>query len=321
MIAVAVVIVVFIATGSLAVWALVIGRWQRGLPLVPSGEAGRPAWNPAALAITLGWLGVNLATRLRAGRPGEVDLEAVQHNCALLGTLFVILLLPLAYSGPRGLGDFGWRSEKAVAQAGIGALAFLASILPVGIVLAATAEWRSADELHSFLRLIAAEPGPITVAWVAFAAVVLAPLLEELMYRVILQGSLERVAPPSVAIVGVALVFSAVHNPIDVLPLVPLALILGYVYHRTRSYLAVVTAHALFNLTMLVLMLVTRPAEAPAEPPVAPAEPQVDALTHERPASMHGSGASGNESARFGEASRAAMIARSASISNAGTAS
>ena len=274
----AVMIVVLVAAGSLAVWALVIGRWRRGLPLVPSAETGRPAWNAVALAITLGWLGMGLLGRFRADRPADVDLRDVQENCALLGVLFVILLLPLAYAGPRGLRDFGWRRENAGTQVGIGALTFLASILPVGFVLASTAARRSADELHPFLRLIAAEPGPTTIAWVAFAAVVLAPLLEELMYRVILQGSLERVAPPAVAIVGVALVFSAVHNPIDVLPLVPLALILGYVYHRTRSYLAVVTAHALFNSTMLVLMLVTPQAEGPAEPPMAPAERQVDAL-------------------------------------------
>jgi membrane protease YdiL (CAAX protease family) len=276
----AVMIVVLVAAGSLAVWALVIGRWRRGLPLVPSGETGRPAWNPVALVITLGWLGMGLLGRFRADRPADVDLRDVQENCALLGVLFVILLLPLAYAGPRGLRDFGWRRENAGTQVGIGALTFLASILPVGFVLASTAARRSADALHPFLRLIAAEPGPTTIAWVAFAAVVLAPLLEELMYRVILQGSLERVASPAVAIVGVALVFSAVHNPIDVLPLVPLALILGYVYHRTRSYLAVVTAHALFNSTMLVLMLVTPPAEDPAEPPMAPAERQVSTHTY-----------------------------------------
>jgi membrane protease YdiL (CAAX protease family) len=43
------------------------------------------------------------------------------------------------------------------------------------------------------------------------------------------------------------------------LPLLPLALVLGYVYDRRHSYLAVVVLHALFNLTMLAAQLLTLP--------------------------------------------------------------
>ena len=85
-------------------------------------------------------------------------------------------------------------------------------------------------------------------------AVVLAPLLEELQYRVILQSWLvERLGP----FVGVALVVRRSSRCCTaggmVWRLIPLAAILGWTYHRTRSYLTVVTAHALFNALNLAL--------------------------------------------------------------------
>jgi len=42
------------------------------------------------------------------------------------------------------------------------------------------------------------------------------------------------------------------------LPLVPLALILGYVYYRRHSYLSVVLLHALFNGANLWLALIAK---------------------------------------------------------------
>jgi membrane protease YdiL (CAAX protease family) len=60
---------------------------------------------------------------------------------------------------------------------------------------------------------------------------------------------------PAAAAIGIVTVlFAAVHGLPDALPIVPLALVLGYVFHRTRSYVAVVTLHALFNSYNLILM-------------------------------------------------------------------
>jgi membrane protease YdiL (CAAX protease family) len=90
---------------------------------------------------------------------------------------------------------------------------------------------------------------------VIFIAVVAAPLTEELMFRVILQGALSRLVPPRVAIPLVAWCFCSVHGLVDGLALIPLALILGIVFHRTHNYLTVVVIHALFNATMIALQL------------------------------------------------------------------
>jgi membrane protease YdiL (CAAX protease family) len=54
------------------------------------------------------------------------------------------------------------------------------------------------------------------------------------------------------------MIFSVVHGVPDCFPLFPLALILGFVYHRTRSFLAVVVLHALFNATNLTLSVLNK---------------------------------------------------------------
>jgi membrane protease YdiL (CAAX protease family) len=97
---------------------------------------------------------------------------------------------------------------------------------------------------------------------VALAAVVLAPLAEELMFRVVIQGWLESREKPAAAITTTALLFSVIHGLPDAIGLFPLALILGYVYRRTHSYLAVVVLHGLFNAFNLSMVLLARPEQA-----------------------------------------------------------
>ena len=78
------------------------------------------------------------------------------------------------------------------------------------------------------------------------------------MYRVVLQTALEKLAHPRVALIVVAVIFSAMHQLPDAIPLFPLALILGYVYQQRRSYLTVVMIHVLFNGTNLLFMILTQ---------------------------------------------------------------
>ena len=78
----------------------------------------------------------------------------------------------------------------------------------------------------------------------------------------VLQTWLQKIAPPRESLVAVAIIFAAVHRLPDALPLVPLALILGYVYQQRRCFLSIVLIHMLFNATNLGLALLTIPAPA-----------------------------------------------------------
>jgi uncharacterized protein len=152
--------------------------------------------------------------------------------------------------------DFGLCLSGMTADLRIGLLGFLAALLPVyGVNFAVY--WfglREEGVKHPLFVALEEHPGAELLGWVGLAAVVLAPLAEELLYRVILQGWLQTHLTPRSAILFVAILFALVHfesgRP-DHLPLLPLALILGYVYYRRHSYLTVVFLHALFNATNL----------------------------------------------------------------------
>jgi uncharacterized protein len=82
-----------------------------------------------------------------------------------------------------------------------------------------------------------------------------------LIFRAMLQEGLARRLGATPAIAITAVLFSLVHGFPDALALLPLAIILGYVYDRRQSVLSVVVIHALFNLTNILILLLN--PEAP----------------------------------------------------------
>jgi len=95
-------------------------------------------------------------------------------------------------------------------------------------------------------------------------ACILAPMIEELIFRVFLFNALTRYASIAVAIVVSGLVFGIVHalgaaSAQLVTVSIPLALggmVLAFVYARTRNYWANVTTHGLFNSISVIAIFV-----------------------------------------------------------------
>ena len=82
----------------------------------------------------------------------------------------------------------------------------------------------------------------------AAAAILLAPIAEEMLFRGILYPAIKQAGYPRLALWGTSLLFAAVHaNVLIFLPLLVLALALTALYERTNNLLAPITAHALFN--------------------------------------------------------------------------
>ena len=161
-------------------------------------------------------------------------------------------MIPLVSQEHSETVSLGFHLDNWPNQIWLGVLGFLACVAPVIAAWSTTLPWRTPTSQHGLLQLLEQDDSVVTLAWIVLAAVVLAPLLEELMYRAILQTSLQRVAP-RVTLIAVAIVFAAVHRLPDAVPLLPLALILGYLYQQTRSFLAIVVTHMLFNATNLAL--------------------------------------------------------------------
>jgi membrane protease YdiL (CAAX protease family) len=82
-----------------------------------------------------------------------------------------------------------------------------------------------------------------------FSISILAPLLEEVLFRGAIQGYLMRhFKKPWVAIIISALIFGIYHmNPVQVVYATLLGIVLGWIYYRTGNLLSVIVGHILNN--------------------------------------------------------------------------
>jgi membrane protease YdiL (CAAX protease family) len=85
------------------------------------------------------------------------------------------------------------------------------------------------------------------LAMIIFLGIIVAPLAEELQFRVVLLGGLLQSPARWLALAVSSVTFSLLHGLPDGLALLPLAFALGYAFERRQSYLTVVLVHFLFN--------------------------------------------------------------------------
>jgi len=106
---------------------------------------------------------------------------------------------------------------------------------------------------HPFLEMLDNGVDWTVLTLIAVMAVVVAPLVEELLYRVtILGGIWQQHSLPAAWIVS-SVLFGFAHGFPDSIALLPLAFMIGYAYFRRRSYRTVVLIHFLFNAFNMVI--------------------------------------------------------------------
>ena len=245
---------------SVQVWLTVLAQVRGGLPILPHQDrtaAAPPFW---AFVAAAGWVGLSLWDRLLADLRDTPSTPTPQLAgfAVLLGALVFLVLLALLL----GDGTFRW-TDLSISPDGwenalqLGFRGFLAAIIPTSLLLLSLLAFRSQETQHPLLRLLQQDQNWPILMLLATSAVVVAPLSEELLFRVILQGWLTRRCGSTAGITLVAVLFAFIHGWRDGLALIPLALILGYIYDRRRDYTAIVATHALFNLANLFLALAT----------------------------------------------------------------
>ena len=135
---------------------------------------------------------------------------------------------------------------------------FLAAFVPtlvfrlviLGLVMAITGKQ---PESHPFLEMMDDGVGLPILVMIAFTAIILAPVMEELMYRVIILGGMAQLGRPTLGLIISSVIFCFAHQFPDSLALLPLAFALGYTYLRRRSYITVILVHFLFNAFNMLL--------------------------------------------------------------------
>ena len=250
---------------GVAVWVKVWQRQRQGLSWLDRCDEPRATWTGGSerLALLLAWLwfGLHLASKIApevaAVKPRGITHAALWSVVALSGGTTLLLIALLMGNDGRSVRQFGLKGRPLARPLRDGWFGFQLAILPMAIAMVAMAPFRTRDTQNPLLTLLSDNANPGTIALIVFIAVVIAPLSEELIFRVILQGWLRTVLPARWAIPLVAVSFAAIHGPVDGPALLPLSLVLGCVFERRHSYATVVVIHGLFNATMLALSLLT----------------------------------------------------------------
>lgn len=203
---------------------------------------------------------------------------AVQFSATYLERSFVVLdvirsiqiifLLGLTY---RFWGPEPWRMglhSKGIARAVTVGIAEVVAILPAITALNVLIRSGIPQTTPNPIQVAIEQPEIGVLGWagIVFAAVVAAPIFEELFFRAVLQQWLvDRFAPVlgqwpggMAGIVATSALFALAHAGAwpDPIPLFVLSLAFGFVYWKTRSIWASISMHAGFNLINFVIGMI-----------------------------------------------------------------
>lgn len=131
-------------------------------------------------------------------------------------------------------------------------------------------EWMESlgvEPVQDTVRLLQNTKDPMVLGLMAFAAVIAAPLCEEIVFRGYVYPAAKKFAGPGVAMVCSALIFGAAHGSLAaLLPLFIFGCVLVFLYEKTGSLWAPIAVHLCFNGATVLVQLGARYWNIPLEP-------------------------------------------------------
>jgi uncharacterized protein len=203
------------------------------------------------VAVTFGFIGIAVAlygTQAVLHMPPPVALTS---QAILYVPVVLLLLVMLPWASLRSMRELGLRPPTAgdVAWGVGGAFGMIVVIEALSVLEMSLFHTKISETAVDLLK---ATHGIYVYVFAAIACL-LAPFVEELVFRGFLLNAFLRYAPPPLAIVLSALCFGGAHfSPSALVPLAGGGVVLGYVYYRTGSLTASMIAHAGFNLFSIV---------------------------------------------------------------------
>ncbi|MBA7638724.1 hypothetical protein ES703_46380 [subsurface metagenome] len=192
--------------------------------------------------------------------------SAFVDNLALciiaIGTMAVIIFLARA-SFARRLNGFGLNAKTIVKDFFAGAVN-LCAVWPIVIAMIILTTslgkliWKQDFEMqqHEELKLITAHPQLPLRILIIVLAVVIAPILEEMLFRGLFQTIIRPFfAKPWLSVVISSGLFAAFHQPGHWPALFALGMCLGYAYEKSGSLLRPIFIHSLFNAITIIAVL------------------------------------------------------------------
>lgn len=278
-----------LASASLVVWIVPIARLRAGQPILPAeprqAEGALDLYIAFSLYLLVLWAYAKATEDPAAvAKSDAFDLESLTTYSLLSLSATGLALGYLALRpGPRFV--FGLLASRPRTDVVFGLLTFLAALVPIFSIQYVLTQFFPSR--HPVQLLLTKDASPQVVALCALSVVIVAPLTEEFVFRVLLQGWMETIvlwwrsreqllpagelpiehAPAAsspelmpLPILLSSLAFALVHlgHGPDPIPLFVFALMLGYLYQKTHRIWPSLVVHACLNawsLTMLWLNL------------------------------------------------------------------
>jgi membrane protease YdiL (CAAX protease family) len=188
------------------------------------------------------------------GPTGETGTSTLRIVVAVLGFQGATLLLVSRFLREHGTNwkeGFGLNIDWP--RAVMFGLALAPAFLPVGWGL----QWASEKimehvQLHpeeqTAVEALRNSETPLNSVVLGIAAILLAPVAEETIFRGILYPAIKQRGFPRLALWGTSIAFGIIHlNLAALLPLIVLAMLLAWLYEKTDNLAAPIVAHSLFN--------------------------------------------------------------------------
>lgn len=190
---------------------------------------------------------VQLGTPLRGAATTKLTWGIAIGQLAFYVPVLVVTLPLLPWLAGRTLAELGlrWLNVHTLFTALGGAVAmYAAATLAAGIQYAFT----HVEPQEAAVSLFTSTKSPALIAVFAAIAVVVAPFVEELIFRGFLFNALLRYTPAWLAAAVSGLLFGLFHmSPSAFVPLACSGIVLAYVYYLSGSLVASMLTHALFN--------------------------------------------------------------------------
>jgi len=189
--------------GSLVLWFRLSVAYLKGIPFLPTLEA-RPVqrWGIIDLVMAIAsvfLLSVFAATVLQrlgvpraelVNGPASSLIKILISTFQLLSVVVMTLLIAVRYRVP--LISVGWSTKYLMKDIRLGLITFVMVLPPIYVLMALSTVFFNQPYSHPVVEAIKNDPSTLPMA--IWLAVVIAPILEEFGFRVLLQGCLESIA-------------------------------------------------------------------------------------------------------------------------------
>jgi membrane protease YdiL (CAAX protease family) len=229
---------------------LAFALWQKArdqLPYLLDPDASPPArvsTSDGLIAVMVFFVAQAVATAVIIGR-GQATGALVLVAFSIAGAVTYALMRSVyAKAKTQGVPRIFGENNSPLSGIAGGLAAAAVAMVYLSVIRSTGMLEEAARDSQSYVKL---------GLWVVPLAVIAAPIFEEFIFRGLIYGGLRRSFGIWPATLASAAVFAIVHPPLAVVPVFVLGVCTALVYERTRSLLAPMIVHAVYNACVIGL--------------------------------------------------------------------